>query len=369
MATTLRKQREVRERELHLMEVARKMLIAHGYAGLSMDRLAEATEYSKGTIYQHFSTKEDLVMALASQSMEQRTGLFDRVARFNGRPRERMNGIGIADELFARLYPYSFRSELIIKMAGLDERATPERRELMTAHENRCMSQIYGFVEDAIKVGDLDPSTSVSKVIFAIVTMAIGTHTITSSFTSLMTQTGIVNPFSALRENIHVLLDASAGNRSRPSGTMPQPIDGSIRRSLPMNSAHPSSTEPPRVFFATKSTKRRNPTLGIVGLVVTIVVAVTGRWLLASSAASHATKPLPALPVSVRVLPLVEEVVSSGIRYSGPGQGVAEGRPLVPGWRDGQLPPSGHLARRADAERPRGGHASQGDGDRQARPR
>jgi AcrR family transcriptional regulator len=207
MATTLRKQREVRQRELHLLEAARRMLVAHGYAGLSMDRLAEATEYSKGTIYQHFSTKEDLVMALASQSMEQRTSLFDRVARFDARPRERMHGVGIADELFARLYPYSFRSELIIKMADLEDRASPERRELLQAHEDRCAGLARGFIEDAIRIGDLDPATSVSRVMFAIMSMVIGTHTMTSSFCSLMTQTGIVNPFSALRDNIQVLLD------------------------------------------------------------------------------------------------------------------------------------------------------------------
>ncbi len=207
MATTPRKQREVRQRELHLLEVARKMLLAQGYAGLSMDRLAEATEYSKGTIYQHFSTKEDLVMALASQSMEQRTSLFDRVAHFEGRPRERMQGLGIADELFARLYPYSFRSELIIKMADLEDRASPERRALLRAHEDRCGGMARSFIEDAVKVGDLDPTKSVSKVMFAIMTMVIGTHTITSNFSSLMAQTGIVDPFSATRDNIQVLLD------------------------------------------------------------------------------------------------------------------------------------------------------------------
>ncbi len=183
------------------------MLIAHGYAGLSMDRLAEATEYSKGTIYQHFSTKEDLVMALASQSMEQRTALFDRVAQFQGRPRERMEGVGIADELFARLYPHSFRSELIIKMADLEDRASPERRALLRAHEDRCARLARSFIEDATQVGDLDPGTSVSKVMFAIMTMVIGTHTMTSSFCSLLTQTGIVDPFASLRDNIQVLLD------------------------------------------------------------------------------------------------------------------------------------------------------------------
>ena len=55
MATSARKQREVKERERHLLDVARGMLIAQGYSGLSMDRLAEATEFSKGTIYQHFA--------------------------------------------------------------------------------------------------------------------------------------------------------------------------------------------------------------------------------------------------------------------------------------------------------------------------
>jgi RND family efflux transporter MFP subunit len=84
-----------------------------------------------------------------------------------------------------------------------------------------------------------------------------------------------------------------------------------------MNVKPQGSADPGPVFFARKSTKRRNPTLGIVGLVVTIAVAATGRWLLASAASTNATKPLPALPVSVRVLPVVEEVVSSGIRYSG----------------------------------------------------
>ena len=207
MATTLRKQREVRRRELDLLDVARTMLIAHGYAGLSMDRLAEATEYSKGTIYQHFSTKEDLVMALASQTMERRTSLFERAGRFRGRTRERMQAIGVADEVFARLYPHSFHSELIIKMADLEGRASAGRREALAAQEIRCLDVARGFIDEAMDLGDLPPSTSVSKVMFAIMSMAIGTHTMTSNFRPLLAETGVLDPFAALRDNIQVLLD------------------------------------------------------------------------------------------------------------------------------------------------------------------
>ncbi|SIO55953.1 transcriptional regulator, TetR family [Singulisphaera sp. GP187] len=207
MATTSRKQREVRQRELHLLDVARSMLIAQGYAGLSMDRLAEATEYSKGTIYQHFSTKEDLVMALASQSMEQRLALFERAAHFHGRPRERLLALGIADELFARLYPHAFRSELIIKMANLEERASPERTDALRACESQCTGLVRSFVEEAIAVGELAPTVSFSQVVFAVLTMALGTHTVVANFRPLLTEAQVTDPYSSLRESIQILLD------------------------------------------------------------------------------------------------------------------------------------------------------------------
>jgi hypothetical protein len=139
--------------------------------------------------------------------MEQRVALFDRAVRFKGRPRERMIAISIADELFAHLYPHSFRSELIIKMADLGDRASSERREAMRAHEGRCAGHLRGLIDAAVVTGDLPPTAPVSQIMFAIVTIVIGTHTITSNFASIVADTGITNPFLSLRDNIQVLLD------------------------------------------------------------------------------------------------------------------------------------------------------------------
>jgi len=86
MSTLTRKQREIQQREEMLLDVARKMLIEQGYAGLSMDRIAESTEYSKGVIYQHFSSKEDLVTAMAVQSLSRRVEYFARAASFKENP-------------------------------------------------------------------------------------------------------------------------------------------------------------------------------------------------------------------------------------------------------------------------------------------
>ncbi|MCA9258394.1 MAG: helix-turn-helix transcriptional regulator, partial [Planctomycetales bacterium] len=80
MKTLTRKQRELQEREARILEVSREVVVREGYHGLSMDRVAEALEYSKGTIYNHFSCKEDIILALAVQTTEKRTELFERAA-------------------------------------------------------------------------------------------------------------------------------------------------------------------------------------------------------------------------------------------------------------------------------------------------
>ena len=209
MGTLTRKQREVHERELMLLDLSRKMLIADGYAGLNMDRLAEAAEYSKGTIYQHFATKEDLVTALALQTMERRTLLFARAATFQGRPRERFMAIGVADELFVRLYPHYYRSEMIIKMADLEDRASAERLETLKRLECSCLSNVSAIIDDAIAQGDLTlpPSIKPAEVAYAVFTLAIGTQTSIHIFRTVLENLAIDDPLAASRNSMQALLD------------------------------------------------------------------------------------------------------------------------------------------------------------------
>jgi len=209
MGTLTRKQREVHQRELMLLDVARKMLVEQGYAGLNMDRLAEATEYSKGTIYQHFSTKEDLVTALASQTMERRTVLFERAVKFVGRPRERFFAIGVADELFGRLHPHYYRSEMIIKMADLEERASAERLAAYRDLECQCLSRVSAIVDDAIEQGDLKltPPMKPAEIVYAVFTLAIGTQTSLQVFRDVLEDLAIDDPLASSRNSMQFLLD------------------------------------------------------------------------------------------------------------------------------------------------------------------
>lgn len=209
MGTLSRKQREVKEREERLLDLARAMLIEQGYAGLSMDRLAEAAEYSKGTVYQHFCSKEDLVSALAIQSEENRTALFERALAFRGRTRERMLAIGVAEELFVRLHPFHFRSESIIKMADLEDRASPERQGKLKELEGCCFGTVVKIVDEAVEQGDLTlpPGILPADLVLALWAIQAGTHQAIHNYRSLLLTFGVTAPFRVLRLHENNLLD------------------------------------------------------------------------------------------------------------------------------------------------------------------
>ncbi len=49
-----------------------------------MDRVAAQMEYAKGTIYNHFPNKEEIVLALAVEAMQLRRRLFERAIAATG---------------------------------------------------------------------------------------------------------------------------------------------------------------------------------------------------------------------------------------------------------------------------------------------
>ena len=59
-----RKQREISQRHELILGKSRQLFIEHGYHSVTMDMIAKEMEYSKGTIYQHFSCKECIITTL-----------------------------------------------------------------------------------------------------------------------------------------------------------------------------------------------------------------------------------------------------------------------------------------------------------------
>jgi AcrR family transcriptional regulator len=69
MATSLRERRRQMLRD-EILAASQTLIAERGYAAMSMDDLAARVGVSKPTLYSQFSTKEELVMAMATQVME-----------------------------------------------------------------------------------------------------------------------------------------------------------------------------------------------------------------------------------------------------------------------------------------------------------
>ncbi|MGI9428025.1 MAG: TetR/AcrR family transcriptional regulator [Bythopirellula sp.] len=211
MTTTLtRKEREIQAREAKILQLARGMLREVGYLGLSMDRIAAEMEYSKGTIYQHFPNKEEIILALANEALQQRLEMFQQASSWSGAQgsRERMAAIGAAAEKFVQQYPYHFAVEQIVRSASIWEKTSQERREFMHSCESRCMQVVGGIVRDGLAHDDLKlpAGRSAEDLVFGLWSLNFGAYTIITSSDSLE-QNGIADPIAALRQNQNLMLD------------------------------------------------------------------------------------------------------------------------------------------------------------------
>ncbi|MDX2112077.1 MAG: TetR/AcrR family transcriptional regulator [Verrucomicrobiota bacterium] len=157
-------QTTIDEREEKILDTARKIIDSEGVGGLTMEKVAARVTFSKGTLYNHFSSREDILVAVSSRCMDKHRQLFARAALFPGRPRERFIAIGVGCELQHTIepedHPYWITDDILAK--------TSQRwRDAYAWAYSSTIELFLGVVRDAIAVGDLPAGTPPDLVSFA----------------------------------------------------------------------------------------------------------------------------------------------------------------------------------------------------------
>ncbi len=168
MGQVSNKQREIRQRHERVLESARKLLLRGGYHKLTMARVAKETGCSKATVYQHFPCKEELILALATRSVDKQYALVERAARFPGRPRERMVAVGESTHLFARLYSEDTRLFQIVTGEAVLQKVSEAPIQALRRAGMRTVEVMMGIGRDAIAQGDLvlRPGHTLPEIIY-----------------------------------------------------------------------------------------------------------------------------------------------------------------------------------------------------------
>ncbi|MEU6859213.1 TetR/AcrR family transcriptional regulator [Glycomyces sp. NPDC046736] len=85
MATQQRRERERAQRETLIVNAAREMAEADGWASVTVRKLADRIEYSQPVLYSHFAGRGAIVDAVALQGIAELTEVF-RAARAGAAP-------------------------------------------------------------------------------------------------------------------------------------------------------------------------------------------------------------------------------------------------------------------------------------------
>jgi len=151
MTTPLRERRRQMLRD-EILRAASELMREKGYAAMSMDELASQVGISKPTLYSHFTTKEDLVVAAV-------TYWFDRVAEAvaaDATPRSPLQQLAFILRTVVQLQ---------VAHGALSPRPwAPEVFQLLCQHPSvrdrldQIHTSIRGLVDEARAGGEINPA-------------------------------------------------------------------------------------------------------------------------------------------------------------------------------------------------------------------
>ncbi len=208
MSTKDRRLRERAEREQRFLDKAQELIQRDGLLSLQMSRIAEECDYATGTLYQHFASKEDLLVALATRNCLSRVDLFERAARWHGPTRERMLAIALADLMVIRDQPEHFRLAQFVWTDVIWGAASAASRQSSLEASGPLGALVDGIVLDAIAAGDLRADLGLPPQAVAIGpwTLSLGLHTLTLA-EGLLEGRALGDPYRLLMKHLHYLLN------------------------------------------------------------------------------------------------------------------------------------------------------------------
>ncbi|HEY0602793.1 MAG TPA: TetR/AcrR family transcriptional regulator [Herpetosiphonaceae bacterium] len=150
------KERQREERAALILGAAQEVFTERGYYDASIDEIAARAGIAKGTVYLHFASKEDLLVALVEQQI---VGFLSFVDQVSGEPltvRARLEQILL--NVYTRMQEQ--RNQVLLELhtrLGLTK-SVIEKRENLQTHIARALERITALLEEGKRAGELDSS-------------------------------------------------------------------------------------------------------------------------------------------------------------------------------------------------------------------
>tara|TARA_R110000787_G_scaffold42377_19_gene104251 strand:- start:2125 stop:2856 length:732 start_codon:yes stop_codon:yes gene_type:complete len=207
VGTKERRQREVAEREALFLDVALELVREESLLNLQMSRIAEKAEYAVGTLYLHFSSKEDLLLALVTRTVKDYYDLTRKASEWKAPSRDRMFAVGVGDLVFVKKHPDYFRIVQYILCEVAWNAASEQRKQAFHDANRPGLNLVSTIVEDARRSGDLEiDGQTAEELALGVWAICSGYHNFTHA-EGLLNHLSITEPYFLMCRHLQNLLD------------------------------------------------------------------------------------------------------------------------------------------------------------------
>jgi len=124
----------------------------------TMAAISKEAGLSMGSIYKHIQSKEDVLVALATQGYQHLEQVFQRVMALPLPYVHRLLGLQLLGNDVISLYPFGSNLEMLVSSAAVRQRASASWLEQMTRADIACEEQCTSNILKAVSAGELDVS-------------------------------------------------------------------------------------------------------------------------------------------------------------------------------------------------------------------
>jgi len=167
MATRLRRVEQVEQNGRRVLEAARRVFLKRGYAGATLEAIAEEAGFSKGVVYSQFDSKADLFFALLDQRIAERTEQNEKlVAELSSQ-----QGLTAVLELAERLFQAEPEWSLLViefRVQAARDRKLNERYRKAHRRTIDGLARLLARLHERAGVAPAFPPEAMAEIVLAV---------------------------------------------------------------------------------------------------------------------------------------------------------------------------------------------------------
>jgi AcrR family transcriptional regulator len=159
-----RRERDIEARRKLILSAATDLFLRHGFSGVTLDDIAAAIEFSKGTIYNHFGSKEEIYATILLEHLNSLRASLREAAASNLETAERLQNATKAYVRFYRERREYFQLLFFIDHVSDRQRIPEALLKSIRLLKIACLRELQSIFKAGLRSGEVGSGRSLAQV-------------------------------------------------------------------------------------------------------------------------------------------------------------------------------------------------------------